>query len=291
MYTSVVDRFPPELLFNICSAIYSAGLPALSPSLDPVVIDSPAAPAALPSSYPPSHWQESVARKTLASLCLVNHTWYEAARPWIWHRVEVRLPQSWMAFVEEITGGEEDVSEEQVDKSIRQAATAALALKSPEALSDEEAKKLHDSIVASLSGPDSSIPPELLSPPASREPSPRRIRAKSKSPARWKIMRSINDALQNVMEQNGQGFYGEYINFYIHCFSMLIRYSVPTPVDPHPGKYVRHIDFNHFRTIGMRRSVGEGIERRFVTGERLENILKVRPLYPSHFATKLERLY
>lgn len=279
MSTSIVTQFPPELLFNICAAVYDAGVPAANPSLDPVLIDQPEAPTALPSSYPSSHWPESVARRTLSNLCLVNHAWSEAAKPWLWHRVEVRLPQSWMAFVEEIAGDEE-VTEENVDQSIRHAATAALALKSPEILSDEEAKRLHDSIVASLSSPDSSIPPELLSPPASREPSPRRLRAKSKSPARWKIMRSINDALQNVMEQDGAGFYGDSFRQFYHRHTLLSRYTVPTPVDPHPGKYVRHIDFNHFRTIGMRRSVGEGIERRFVTGERLENILKVSPVYP-----------
>jgi hypothetical protein len=36
------------------------------------------------------------------------------------------------------------------------------------------------------------------------------------------------------------------------------------------------MDFNHFRTIGMRRSVEEGVTRRFVTGERVEALLKVR---------------
>jgi hypothetical protein len=53
--------------------------------------------------------------------------------------------------------------------------------------------------------------------------------------------------------------------------------SVPPAYDPRPGRYIRHIDFNHFRTIGMRRSVEEGMTSRFVTGERLESILKVNP--------------
>lgn len=45
--------------------------------------------------------------------------------------------------------------------------------------------------------------------------------------------------------------------------------------DPRPGRFVRHLDFNHFRTIGMRRSVEEGVNSRFVTGTRLEALLKV----------------
>lgn len=50
---------------------------------------------------------------------------------------------------------------------------------------------------------------------------------------------------------------------------------VPTPHDPRPGRFIRHLDFNHFRTIGMRRLVDEGVNNRFVTGDRLQSILKV----------------
>jgi hypothetical protein len=53
---------------------------------------------------------------------------------------------------------------------------------------------------------------------------------------------------------------------------------VPTPDDPSPGRHVRHLDFNHFRTIGLRRSVGDGFNARFVTDVRLERLLKVRLL-------------
>lgn len=53
--------------------------------------------------------------------------------------------------------------------------------------------------------------------------------------------------------------------------------TVPPPQDPHPGRFVRHLDFTHFRTIGMRRSIEEGVTSRFVTGERLLAVLKVIP--------------
>lgn len=56
--------------------------------------------------------------------------------------------------------------------------------------------------------------------------------------------------------------------------------KVPTLQDPRPGRFIRHIDFSHFRTIGMRRSVEESVTSRFVTGDRVETILKVSP-YPS----------
>jgi hypothetical protein len=56
------------------------------------------------------------------------------------------------------------------------------------------------------------------------------------------------------------------------------------PQDKRPGRHVMYLDFNHFRTIGLRRSVGEGVNSRFVTGERLELALKVcfTPLLLSH---------
>lgn len=269
MQPSAVAHFPPELLDAVCATIFYAGELPPVPSLDPLVFHSNAAPTGLPSSYPPPQWSGQLALRSLASLCLTNHAWFEAARPWLWRKIEVRLPQNWLAFVAEVTSGEEEINEEEIDCSIRRATIAALASKSLGLPDDDESKKLlHESIVASLSGPDSSIPPELLSPPASREPSPRRIRAKSKSPARWKIMQSISDALQLVLQQDGSGIY------------------VPIPENPSPGRYVRRIDFSHFRTIGMRRVTGEAIKHRFVTTERLENVLKECPNLTAFGATE-----
>lgn len=58
-------------------------------------------------------------------------------------------------------------------------------------------------------GPDTSIAPELLSPVVSRDPSPRRLRPKSKSPARWKLVRSINDAILSAIERKDPGLYSK----------------------------------------------------------------------------------
>ena len=116
-----------------------------------------------------------------------------------------------MAFLDEIIGSDDELSEEQVGQSIQSAAKFMLAMTPSPVTDDETARKLQECLLAELGGPNSSIPPELLSPPASREPSPRRLRAKSKSPARWNLIRSINDAVQNVlmMEQDASGaFYG-----------------------------------------------------------------------------------
>lgn len=211
---STVLQYPPELLFTICAYVYAAGLPASTISLDPIALGDYGAPTALPSSMPPGNCPEQLVRRTLANLCLVDRAWYDAAKPWLWRRIEVRLPRSWLALVDEIAGGEDQSTEDTtalaVEQSINAATKAALASTTiPGASTDEDAlKKWKESILDTLSGPDASIPPELLSPPASRDPSPRRLRAKSKSPARWKLMRSISDAVQNVVERNEPGVYG-----------------------------------------------------------------------------------
>ena len=215
---AAVNRCPPELLSLICAHIYAAGLAPPTPSLDPLIHAEDVVPTALPSSYPAAHWPESAVRRTLASACLVNRAWYDAAKPWLWHKVEVRLPRSFMALVEELVGGdEEEVLDEEnaallVEQTIQDAEEVALAahtLVEEQSLSPEElARELHGRLLATLGGPDGSIPPELLSPPATRDPSPRRLRAKSKSPARWKLMRTISNALQDVMEREHPGVYG-----------------------------------------------------------------------------------
>ncbi|KAK7033070.1 hypothetical protein R3P38DRAFT_2920505 [Favolaschia claudopus] len=252
------SRYPPELLLAICAYIHSSCIPSPVHSLDPLPTEDHGAPTALPSSMPASSWPEPVARRTLAQLCLVNHAWYDAAKPWLWDKLEVRLPRTFLSMVEEIAW---DYSEETVDMvmdSCVRAATQAAALAMRNIPTSEAAKALEERILFCLGAPDESIPLELLSPVASREPSPRRIRPKSKSPARWKLMRSISDALQTLLDQD-LGVY------------------VPTPSDPRPGRFVRHLDFNHFRTLGMRRSVEEGVNSPFVTSHRVEAIIKEMP--------------
>ncbi|KAI0049796.1 hypothetical protein FA95DRAFT_1488449 [Auriscalpium vulgare] len=291
---TIVNAFPSELLFLICAQVYAAGLPPRAQSLDPHFLQEAGIPVALPSSFPPPSWPEPIARKTLASLTLVNRAWGEAAKPWLWRKVEVRLPRSWLALVDEIAGGEDEEGfVEQtalaVDQSIREVAHAALALKAGpgNALDSEAALKMKESLMQSLSGPDGSIPPELLTPPVSRDPSPRRLRQKSKSPARWKLMRSISNAVQDLMGRDEHGMYGAYdADYSLQQVTDQLSRAVPAVHDSRPGRYVNHLDFNHFRTIGMRRSVEEGVSSRFVTGERLEAVLKETPNLVAFGATE-----
>ncbi|KAF8623609.1 hypothetical protein AX17_007312 [Amanita inopinata Kibby_2008] len=262
-------RYPQELLDTICAHVYYSGLPPPEPSLDPLITNDYGVPTAIPSAMPPANWPEHVARRTLASLCLTSRSWYAAARPWLWMKLEVRLPRNWLSLIEQIAWNyEEETVDLVMGITIKAAAQAAASTLTACKSDSFAARKLEESLYGTLQVPETSISPELLSPVASRDPSPRRLRPKSQSPARWKILRSINDAIQDVLKQNNPEVY------------------VPIPDDPRPGRFVRHIDFNHFRTIGMRRSIEEGVNSRFVTGERVEAILKELPNLTAFGATE-----
>ena len=192
-------------------------------------------------------------------------------------RLEVRLPRTWLSLVEEIAWNYDEETVDSVMGKSLQAATEA-AINSTNAFSNQrEALRL---ALDDLDAPDAAISMDLLSPVASRDPSPRRLRPKSKSPARWKILRSISDAIQDVVSRKNPGIYGGFSGLYFLLSETKVTHSVvPTLNDPCPGRFVRHLDFNHFRTIGMRRSIEEGVNSRFVTGDRVQAVLKVSFLF------------
>jgi len=162
---SAIDDFPQELLGAICQHIFYAGVPSFSPSLDPLIGGAPKAPTTLPNSFPAASWTDHYVRKTLVSLCAVNKAWYFAAKPWLWRRLEVRLPRSWLCLVNELAGGTDGEAEAQatalvVEKSLKEAQNAALAARSIFVKDNESeaAEKLHSDIMAHLDG---SVPPEV----------------------------------------------------------------------------------------------------------------------------------
>jgi hypothetical protein len=206
--TLTLADLPTELLSAIAGHVFAAGLPAPPVSLDPVD----------PSSSQPGHWSEPVARKTLASMCLVNHACSEAATPWLWRHVHVRLPRSWLALLEQILEAEEGCEEEEpleygfqpmvgviadIVKSTTGSEDASMAV----TVANNTAavlKTVLPALAESSTWPLVSVPPELLSPPASRDPSPRRLRGKSHSPPRWKVIRSLN-----MMDRTEPAFHSE----------------------------------------------------------------------------------
>ena len=124
------------------------------------------------------------------------------------HRLEVRLPRTWLSLVEEIAWNyDEETVDTVMGKTIQEA--TRVAMNSASVLSNNDSYfKLDENLLGTLEIPDTTISPDLLSPVPSRDPSPRRLRPKSKSPARWKIFRTISDAIQDVMNTRAPGVYG-----------------------------------------------------------------------------------
>jgi len=161
----LIDDYPQELLEAICAQIFYAGVPSFAPSLDPLIGGGRNPPTALPNSFPAASWTDHSVRKALASLCMVNKAWYDAAKPWLWRRLEVRLPRSWLCLVDELAGGTDGEAEAEatalvVGKSIQEAQTAVLAARSifVKDTDQDTAEKLHSDIMAHLDG---SVPPEV----------------------------------------------------------------------------------------------------------------------------------
>jgi len=123
----------------------------------------------------------------------------------IFLRLEVRLPRAWLSLVEQIAWNYEEEPVDSVMGNTFRAATQAVIQSTSGFCNQGEALRI---ALDDLEGPDTTISPDLLSPVPTRDPSPRRLRPKSKSPARWKILRSIRDAIQDVINHRNPGIYG-----------------------------------------------------------------------------------
>lgn len=130
----------------------------------------------------------------------------------------MRLPRTWLSLVEEIAWNYDEETVDIIMSKSLQAAKKA-ALDSANALTSHRAEPLcfEDHLFDTSDSPDTSIGLDLLSPIPSRDPSPRRLRPKSKSPARWEILRTISDAVQAVMKLKAPGVYGT--SFLFHFLS------------------------------------------------------------------------
>jgi hypothetical protein len=104
---------------------------------------------------------------------------------------------------------------EQSIKAAAGLASNAVNLAAPQSQKEQAALDMEERILEQLCELDGPIPLELLTPPPSRDPSPRRLRAKSKSPARWKIMRTISDAVRSVIQRQEPGVYGQSHHFIV----------------------------------------------------------------------------
>src|ERR1700722_5485890 len=213
---AVQFHFPPELILAICAFVRSSGFPAPAPSLDPLVLSAGnGSPTTSSPSAPAESWSEPIARLTLANLCLVNHAWYAGAKPWLWRKVEVRLPRTWLNIVEEVVGCVDDkLSAEQaafsMEDSVNAAVDAALASRVVTGYPASSQAALEARVLEELSKPDSPIPRELFSSSVPGDSSHRQLRSDIRSADRWRILKAIQNVLQNIFQRDEPGVYSEF---------------------------------------------------------------------------------
>lgn len=208
--------------------MYAAALPQPNSSLDPLyTLDSSVslvAPSASPSTLPVAYWSEPASRKTLAALCLVSRTFRGAARPWLWHRLEVNIPRNWLGILDAVCGDDEEevvgLPQQSIDHVLHTSDNLAGSSRSR---SSTEIKDINYSIQSLLADSSSSpnasssssdvvmsngligtVPHDLLTPPSSRDPSPARLRLRAASPGRWRFIKAANKTV-NASEP---GLYG-----------------------------------------------------------------------------------
>src|SRR6266849_9238405 len=112
-----------------------------------------------------------MARKTLANLTLMNRAWSEAARPWPWRKFELRLPRGRFSRRRDLRRGRCRGRVRSVEESITSCCSGSQdrPLTTPDVEAEKKMKENH-----------SVVPPlQLLSPPASHDPSPCPLRQKS----------------------------------------------------------------------------------------------------------------
>lgn len=230
LHSSAIPRaYPADVLEAIAAAVYAAALPSNTPSLDPLyslnTTHDLAHPAASPSTYPTAYWPEPVSRKTLATLCLVSKDFREAARPWLWRRLEISIPRNWLGILDAICGQEEEpenlvkgifsvLAEDSVFNG-RPRATPEVAApvcesihesnRSLSSVATETTSDAPSDDVAALPNGLGSVPAALLTPPSSRDPSPARLRLRAASPGRWRFIKAVN----KIVHQSG--LYGAYL--------------------------------------------------------------------------------
>lgn len=157
------------------------------------------------------------------ALCLVSKDFRSVARPWLWRRLEVNIPRNWLGILDTVCGDEEEaenapnnisaiITENEPEDTRSRAVTKALP-----SLPDSIAEVLSSSSSAMSSSSESSsddhgagpsgwgsVPHDLLTPPASRDPSPARLRLRAASPGRWRFIKAVN----KIVHHADPGLYG-----------------------------------------------------------------------------------
>ena len=198
---------------------------------------------------------------TLYSLCFVNRVFLREARPWLYRRISIALPASFESLV-----GTIGVLSPEATIADRIASTSALRSSSHEA--HLEASSLPDQVndFGRLHLEDLDSP----SPPSSREQSLDR--------GRGQAAHQLSPPSGATARDRGRSPGASNFFMRISAEEALSRrftqqFARPWRED-NPGLLTESITFERFRSHGLRRTGREGSQQRFVTPERVLQILR-----------------
>src|SRR5258708_35870676 len=137
---STMRPFPIDVLDAIAAAVSNAATPHPFSSLDPLYLSTYDVPRDAPSTFPSPYWSEPLSRKTLACLCLVSKDFRDAAKPWLWRRIEVNFPRNWLRILDVICGEDEESAPQNISTALASASNS-----------------IHIPPTSSLSSPSSSL--------------------------------------------------------------------------------------------------------------------------------------
>lgn len=228
--------YPADVIEAIAAAVYELALPSAVPSLDPLyslsTFDNTAPPTALPSTYPAPYWPERVSRKTLSTLCLVSKDFRDAARPWLWRRLEINIPRHWLAILHAICGEDEEpekplnrIDSVPIKSSVEddQSRSSDRALRlipepsfesplSPSSAAEGTISKAASDAEAALPTGLGPVPHDLLTPRSSRPPSPACLSLRGALPGRWRFIKAVNNIVHSE-----PGLYGSSLKLAVHA--------------------------------------------------------------------------
>ena len=198
---------------------------------------------------------------TLYSLCLVNRLFLREARQWLYRRISIALPASFESLV-----GTIGVLSPEATIADRIASTSALRSSSPEARLQACSLREQVNDLSRLQLEDVDSP----SPPSSRETSLDR--------GRGQAPHQLSPLGGATTRDRGRSPGAS--NFFMRvsaeeALSPRITQQFARPWrDDNPGLLAESITFERFRSHGLRRTGREGSQQRFVTPERVLQIMR-----------------
>lgn len=242
-----LSDLPPEILRIIAQLIYLDHLPrSLFRCIDP---------HGLPSTYPDGRLISStqhLTKRTLHALCLTNSALYHAAKPLLWRRLQITLPYSFLLLLRSLGVSRLAEAYEQQHVAMANEENDTQMEEDDEAKEEDEVKaeKLQDARM-DFNAMLSAVGFARVT-GGTIYATKRMVTAGQQHPEAMDLV-----WIEETRDARGTG----------SRYQVTFQHDDSDVSDVH--KFPRVLDFSTFTTQGLRRTVGEGQDARFVTPAKL----------------------